>query len=49
MNSYELSKFCSLCRKARGKELKNCPDCGQRLRTKPKGQYAKKHPQLVRY
>jgi len=48
MNSYKFYNYCTRCKITFSKDTKRCPDCKQKIRTKPKGQYGKKHPELVR-
>jgi len=48
MNNYKTYNYCTTDKQTFSKDVKRCPICNQKLRTKPKGQYGKKHPELVR-
>ena len=48
MNSYEFFKYCTRCNKTYDKILLRCPEHNSLLRTRPKGQYGKNHPELIR-
>lgn len=49
MNSYKYYNYCTRCKITFKKTVTRCPDCKQRIRTKPKGQFGKKNLQIIRY